>query len=240
MTEPVSRRPTRELWKILRQRWPRCFGQIRPLKIGIHADLLAIPDLGLDADEVDKVLCNYVRKVPYLELMLEGAARVDLDGNAVGEVTVDQATGAQWLLLNIVRPRQEQWLAENAQQLQQQRQERRALDLARAKERRKARKQQKRAAAAAKAAAAEAQTLGNRRLACRGAGASGGALLGSVGQVEFHTPFVQAGRCLGEIAFPRAETAASSQGMARRFSKFQCRQWGSEVRAASCSSSVAR
>src|SRR5262249_49453687 len=86
----------------------------------------------------------------------QSAARVDLDGNAVGEVTVDQATGAQWLLLNVFRPRQEQWLAENAQQLQQQRQERPPLDLPRAKERRKVRKQQKRAAAAAKAAAEEA------------------------------------------------------------------------------------
>jgi sRNA-binding protein len=139
----MTQRPNRELLAVLRQRWPNCFKDHRPLKLGIHHDILAtLPDLGLDQVEVERALANYTRKLPYLEQMLEGTPRIDLDGHVVGAVTAAHAAGAQSCLPH-VRRQQEQWLATLEQQRQEQREARKAAA--------QARKQQKRAAAAAAA-----------------------------------------------------------------------------------------
>ena len=80
--------------RALLNRWPNCFkGYIRPklpLKVGIDKDILAA-DPELNPEIVKIVLRTYVNHLSYLEAMIEGATRVDLDGNPAGVVTKSQA-----------------------------------------------------------------------------------------------------------------------------------------------------
>ncbi len=62
-----------------------------PLKIGIHIDIAArCPEL---ADRLG-LLRGYTGRLMYLQAMVAGAVRVDLDGNPSGEVTDAQAASA--------------------------------------------------------------------------------------------------------------------------------------------------
>jgi ProP effector len=88
-----------EVLKLLCDRFPNCFAMFqarrRPLKIGIHHDILAV--LG---DEIDrKILGNalrvYVSNVGYLRAQREGADRIDLDGKPADVVTADEAANAR-------------------------------------------------------------------------------------------------------------------------------------------------
>jgi ProP effector len=76
------------------ERWPDCFRgpeQAKlPLKTGIHRDIKAIaPELS--SRDLGTAIAYYVNDYKYRQAMIEGAARVDLDGNAAGIVTKDQA-----------------------------------------------------------------------------------------------------------------------------------------------------
>jgi ProP effector len=79
---------------VLLKRWPNCFsGYMRPkkpLKVGIDKDILAA-DPELDTEIVKLVLRIYVTHETYHEVMIEGAERVDLDGNPAGVVIKSQA-----------------------------------------------------------------------------------------------------------------------------------------------------
>jgi ProP effector len=67
-------------------------GARRPLKIGIDRDLVA---RGVDADVIRAGLGSYCRSPAYLLAQRAGAARVDLDGNAAGTVTAEEAASAR-------------------------------------------------------------------------------------------------------------------------------------------------
>jgi hypothetical protein len=60
------------------------------LKVGIDKDILAA-DPELNPEIVKLVLRIYVTHETYREVMIEGAGRVDLDGNPAGVVTKSQA-----------------------------------------------------------------------------------------------------------------------------------------------------
>jgi sRNA-binding protein len=87
----------------LTDRFSNCFrplGQPRlPLKIGIDKDVrAAAPDL--DADDVSSAIRFYVRSTSYHQgSLVEGTARIDLDGNPCGAVDATQAKGSAALLL---------------------------------------------------------------------------------------------------------------------------------------------
>jgi ProP effector len=74
--------------------YPNCFCHPRqPLKIGIREDIVArCPDIqpGLIAS----ALKTYTRSVDYLETLKAGAARIDLDGNPAGRVTLEDEQDA--------------------------------------------------------------------------------------------------------------------------------------------------
>jgi ProP effector len=58
----------------------------RPLKVGIAADIPArCPDLELRL--LSEILSSYALRVMYLQSVVAGAARVDLDGKEAGKVT---------------------------------------------------------------------------------------------------------------------------------------------------------
>jgi ProP effector len=76
----------------------------RPLKIGIAADVMArCPDLGR---RTLGVALRYVSRIMYLQGMVAGAARIDLDGNACGEVTAEDAGHAAARLAEILASRE--------------------------------------------------------------------------------------------------------------------------------------
>jgi ProP effector len=77
----------------------------RPLKVGIAADILArCPELA--RYKLGRALGVYTGRVMYLEGMVAGAARVDLDGKAAGEVTARDAEYAAAKLVRILASRQ--------------------------------------------------------------------------------------------------------------------------------------
>jgi len=96
--EPISnRRARREEFQrtiaILAEPFPHCFvvdkrAAHRPLKVGIHADLVAT---GLVTPrECRNALVVYTGRLQYQRAVAAGGPRFDLDGNVVGEVAADQ------------------------------------------------------------------------------------------------------------------------------------------------------
>lgn len=80
------------------ERFPSTFAIWRttpkPLKVGIHKDLrAAFPDTG--RAYIGVTLQRYTHTRRYLECLVEGAERVDLDGTVVGAVTAEHATLAR-------------------------------------------------------------------------------------------------------------------------------------------------
>jgi ProP effector len=72
----------------------------KPLKIGIHRDIAAaLP--ALTAKEIGAGMRLYVGNQFYSRSCVEGAARIDLDGNAVGTVTVGEAASSAARLAGI-------------------------------------------------------------------------------------------------------------------------------------------
>jgi sRNA-binding protein len=77
----------------------------RPLKIGIAADIPArCPEL--ERGVLSVALSVYTRRVMYLQSLVAGAARIDLDGKAAGEVTVRDAEYAAAKLAGILASRE--------------------------------------------------------------------------------------------------------------------------------------
>src|SRR5262249_60282393 len=88
---------------LLAERFPRCFAiyeqRRRPLKVGIDRDILSALGGALTLNEIGVALRHYCGNRGYQRAMsTAGTPRIDLDGNAAGEVTVAQAEAA-WLLL---------------------------------------------------------------------------------------------------------------------------------------------
>ena len=84
----------RQTLDALKEWFPAAFGRARPLKIGIHADLLARAP-AITEVELSPALGFYCRTARYLRALRDGGPRIDLDGNEIGEVTVDQAAGTK-------------------------------------------------------------------------------------------------------------------------------------------------
>jgi ProP effector len=66
----------------------------RPLDIGIHDYIIARVNGAITAHELNRALCMYCHNIGYLRSPRAGAIRIDLDGDAAGEVTTEQAAYA--------------------------------------------------------------------------------------------------------------------------------------------------
>jgi ProP effector len=84
--------------ELLAERWPAAFAVFeqrrQPLKIGIHIDILAALDGAVTKTELKLGLGYYTNNVGYLHALHEGAARIDLAGDAVGVVSAEAAQQA--------------------------------------------------------------------------------------------------------------------------------------------------
>ena len=80
--------------QILIKQFPDCFdwNDHRPLKIGIHKDLVA---RGVDRRLARIGLSRYCRQIGYHQALVEGATRIDLDGQPAGIVTPQEARFAK-------------------------------------------------------------------------------------------------------------------------------------------------
>jgi ProP effector len=81
------------------ERFPKCFvwfeDKRRPLKCRIHADILAVG--GFDPHELGHVLSAYTCNAKYRSRLVEGAERIDLNGEPAGNVTFEEQLRAQEL-----------------------------------------------------------------------------------------------------------------------------------------------
>lgn len=82
---------SKEVIAFLAERFPLCFsaeGEARPLKIGIFQDLVSRieGELSLSKTQLRSALRLYTSSWRYLHGIKAGAVRVDLDGNACGEL----------------------------------------------------------------------------------------------------------------------------------------------------------
>jgi ProP effector len=90
--------PTETLATItmLATRWPQAFWVLetrrRPLKVGIHLDVMAAG--GFSKPELRAALRAYTINVAYRRSLAARAERIGLDGGAAGWVTPEQAAGA--------------------------------------------------------------------------------------------------------------------------------------------------
>jgi sRNA-binding protein len=76
----------------------------RPLKIGIAADICAaLPEL--PSRVLSMALAAYTKRIMYLQALVVGADRIDLDGNAAGQVTTAEAGHAIAVLVGILAAR---------------------------------------------------------------------------------------------------------------------------------------
>jgi sRNA-binding protein len=79
----------------LAERFPNCFALYephrRPLKLGIHKDIIAACGDGLDPRALKPALSIYSNNHHYISALMWGPGiRFDLDGNAAGSVTPDE------------------------------------------------------------------------------------------------------------------------------------------------------
>lgn len=89
--------------ELLRAYFPACFkavGDVQPLKKGIKQDLVIRLSTLANVVTEDKAcmvksLAYYVNTAAYHKSVVEGAARIDLDGNSVGCVTAEEAKYSQ-------------------------------------------------------------------------------------------------------------------------------------------------
>jgi ProP effector len=72
--------------------FPKAFGPRQPLKYKIHEDLLSA---GVEHKVAAAALSSHCNNPRYLMNMIEGATRVDLQGQPAGVVTAEEAARAQ-------------------------------------------------------------------------------------------------------------------------------------------------
>jgi ProP effector len=89
---------------VLADLFPKCFslfqGHRRPLKIGIHADVVNTLAGAITAKETSLALAIYCGNHGYLKACCKaGAPRIDLQGGVAGQVTADEVTNARERLM---------------------------------------------------------------------------------------------------------------------------------------------
>ena len=94
----VRQRECREVIALLTARFPQCFpiqAPLAPLKIGIHAEILAALNGAINPDQLQRALAEYTSVPSYLRSIVPGASRCDLYGSSAGVVTHEEAAYAK-------------------------------------------------------------------------------------------------------------------------------------------------
>ena len=109
---------------LLMETYPKAFSrtEVRPLKIGIQEDLLA--DEKIAKNKIKRALASYVRSLAYYRSLQAGADRIDLNGEASGAVSEQEAEHARGKLKEISRQRREREQQQRAEQREKEKSER--------------------------------------------------------------------------------------------------------------------
>jgi ProP effector len=87
-----------QILDLLCERFPKTFAhdppERRPLKLGIDRDLVARLNGAVSRSTFKRVLGIYTSCPEYRARLIEGATRIDLDGNPAGAVTAGEAAYA--------------------------------------------------------------------------------------------------------------------------------------------------
>ena len=90
---------------LLAETFPKCFAvyqeRRRPLKLGIHLDIQAALDGVITSAELSNALGAYCANQAYRGRTLQGAWRLDLNGEPAGVVTADEEAHAKTALARI-------------------------------------------------------------------------------------------------------------------------------------------
>ncbi len=80
---------------LLVENYPQAFNseEPKPLKIGIQEDLVS--DEKVSRSKIKRALATYVRNPRYLKSLVEGADRVDLQGESTGKVSAEEEQHAK-------------------------------------------------------------------------------------------------------------------------------------------------
>lgn len=94
--------------QLLMDTYPQVFSRenVRPLKIGIQDDLIA--DDKVAKNKIKRALASYVRAPQYFRSLQEGADRINLAGEASGQVTAEEAEHAKGKLKEFHQRRRDQ------------------------------------------------------------------------------------------------------------------------------------
>src|SRR5262245_14169080 len=82
--------------------FPKAFSPRQPLKYKIHEDLLSA---GVEHKVAAAALSSHCNSPRYLMSMVEGATRIDLQGQPAGVVTADEAAHARQRLAEQLKPK---------------------------------------------------------------------------------------------------------------------------------------
>jgi len=94
-----DRHTARAVVDLLAERFPKTFcvyqARRKPLKVGIHCDLLAALDGALTERELHLGLGWYTRNKIYRAKLLKGGWRIDLNGNVAATITENLAPASK-------------------------------------------------------------------------------------------------------------------------------------------------
>ena len=117
MTEAAARATIGAVIRLLCDRFPQAFsgrGQPRrPLKVGIHADLVTALNGAVRPPALKSALRAYTSKPSYLRALFAGTTRVSLDGSPAGTVTSEDETAARARLAELANPPQARTVGAN-------------------------------------------------------------------------------------------------------------------------------
>ena len=99
----INKEEYTELLNVVIAKFPNCFSveEPKPLKLGIRQELQSkLREAGyiVGSNKIHGFMRNYCTKRAYILSHKEGAPRIDLYGNIVGEVSKDQAESIKKLL----------------------------------------------------------------------------------------------------------------------------------------------
>ena len=96
---------------LLAEMWPKAFAvheaRRKPLKVGIHTEIMEALAEAITAAELSKALGCYTHNVGYLRSMKAGAERIGLDGKPAGAVDREQAWHAAVCWAEIARKKRQ-------------------------------------------------------------------------------------------------------------------------------------
>jgi hypothetical protein len=85
--------------KYLREHFPKCFLATKvplPLAVGMHYQILAIPDLPFSKTLIRKFLCKYTKSAKYRNQLILGNDRINLDGSAATKILEEEVPKWQY------------------------------------------------------------------------------------------------------------------------------------------------